>query len=117
MLESRAERIFIEASPRMSAPPAGVNRDVQFEIESGQVAVISLDRPDKLNAVNEAIAMAIAHLVEIVETNDAIRVGILTSANTRMFCTGADLAEIAAGRVMKIVTPTGGFAGFTSAKR
>jgi enoyl-CoA hydratase/carnithine racemase len=117
MLESRIERIFIEASPRMSAPPAGVNRDVQFEIVGGQVAVISLDRPDKRNAVNEAVALAVAHLVEIVETDDAIRVGILTSANVRMFCAGADLAEIAAGRVRKIITPTGGFAGFTDAKR
>ena len=101
----------------MSAPPPGVGRDVQFEIVGGQIAVISLDRPDKRNAVNEAVAMAVAHLVAMVEADDAIRVGILTSANERMFCAGADLTEIAAGRVGKIITPAGGFAGFTDAKR
>jgi enoyl-CoA hydratase/carnithine racemase len=97
--------------------PPGVDREVLFEIVAGQIAVISINRPEKRNAVNEAVATAVDHLVKVVEADDTLRVGILTSADRRMFCAGADLAEIAAGRVTKIITSSGGFAGFTDAER
>jgi enoyl-CoA hydratase/carnithine racemase len=42
---------------------------------------------------------------------------VLTANGGPTFCGGADLAEVAAGRGMELVTPDGGFAGFVLSKR
>jgi enoyl-CoA hydratase/carnithine racemase len=101
----------------ISGLPEGVGREVLYEIVAEHIAVISINRPDKRNAVNGPAAMAIDYLVRQVETDARIRVGILTSTSGQAFCTGADLNEIAAGRVCDILTPDGGFAGFTDSRR
>jgi enoyl-CoA hydratase/carnithine racemase len=101
----------------MTSHPDGVGREVLYEIIDDHIAVVSFNRPDKRNAVNEAVATAVDFLVKRIEADDAIRVAILTSSSNAVFCAGADLAEIAAGRVRSLVTPDGGFAGFTAAKR
>jgi enoyl-CoA hydratase/carnithine racemase len=82
-----------------------------FERVGEHVAVITLNRPEVRNAVNAELACAVEALVERIETDDMIRAGILTSSNDRVFCAGADLAELAQGKV-GMNTPRGGFAGF-----
>jgi len=70
--------------------------NVRFETR-GPVAILTIDRPDALNALSiEALRELRAHLIEVRDRGD-LRVAVLTGEGTRAFCAGADLSE-AAGR-------------------
>ena len=57
----------------------------------GNAAIVTIDRPDRRNAVDGDTAMALyAHFREFVE-DDAARVLIVTGAGGKAFCAGADL--------------------------
>ena len=81
------------------------------------LAVVTLNRPEKRNAVNAALASALQDILRRTEADPDIRAVILTSSNNTVFCSGADLSEVAAGRGTGINTPEGGFAGFVTAER
>ncbi len=91
--------------------------EVLYEIIDNHIAVLTLNRPRVRNAVNGAMTALLEQLVRGVETDDRIRVAILTSSDGRAFCAGADLSEIAAGRGDLLKTPEGGFGGFVHAPR
>jgi len=58
------------------------------------IAILTIDRPKVLNALNsETIAEIRSALAEI-KTNDAIRVLIITGAGEKAFVAGADIGEI-----------------------
>ncbi|MDO7842158.1 enoyl-CoA hydratase-related protein [Sphingomonas immobilis] len=97
--------------------PAAVGKEVLFEIVDDHVAIVTLNRPEKRNAVNAELARGVQWIVKQVEADDAIRVAIITSSLESTFCAGADLAEIAAGRGALIAPDGDGFAGFNDAKR
>ena len=82
----------------------------RYEV-SGHVAVLTLNRPKALNAVNSALSDAVGGYLEQAAADPQVRAIVVTGAG-RAFCAGADLKEIAAGRG---VGPTGhpewGFAG------
>jgi enoyl-CoA hydratase/carnithine racemase len=101
----------------MNEQPEGVGREVLYEVVDGHIAVITLNRPEVRNAVNPELAAAIGWLIKLVEADDDIRVAILTSSNDRVFCAGADLTAISAGRGAGIATADGGFAGFVDAPK
>ena len=64
--------------------------NVRFDTH-GAVAVLTLNRPDALNALNvDALRELRAHLVELRERED-LRAAVLTGAGPRAFCAGADL--------------------------
>lgn len=81
------------------------------------VALVTLNRPTVHNAVNGALARGLEDAVRITEQNDDIRAVVLTGAGGRSFCAGADLKEIAEGRIRELVTREGGFAGIVRASR
>lgn len=57
----------------------------------GAVAVLTIDRPDALNALDLATLRALReHLCEVRDRPD-VHVAVLTGAGTRAFCAGADL--------------------------
>ncbi|SPA33133.1 Carnitinyl-CoA dehydratase [Cupriavidus taiwanensis] len=57
----------------------------------GAVAVLTIDRPEALNALDVPTLRALReHLAEIRDRDD-LRVAILTGTGTRAFCAGADL--------------------------
>ncbi|MBX3595790.1 enoyl-CoA hydratase-related protein [Sphingomonas sp.] len=66
---------------------------VRFE-RDGAVAVITLDRPDKGNAIDLAVAQALLDAAIACEADSAIRCVLLTGAG-RMFCAGGDIAGFA----------------------
>ena len=76
--------------------------NVRFERE-GAIAVLTLDRPDRLNAMADPMWDALyGHLGEIA-TDDGVRAVILTGAG-RGFCSGGDVtgmakSDIVSGRV------------------
>jgi enoyl-CoA hydratase len=92
--------------------PAGIGAEVLYELVDDHIAVITLNRPDKRNAVNGVVAKALDHLVKQVEADPAVRVAILASSSPGVFSAGADLAEVSAGRGGELGTRDGGFAGF-----
>jgi 2-(1,2-epoxy-1,2-dihydrophenyl)acetyl-CoA isomerase len=65
---------------------------VRFEV-SGAVATITLNRPDRLNAMTEELIGAVLDRLEQVSGDDAIRVVVLTGAG-RGFCAGGDLGAM-----------------------
>ncbi len=58
-----------------------------------QVAVLTLNRPDAMNAVNFDMLNAIKAEVASIRFNPDIRVVIITGAGEKAFCAGADLKE------------------------
>ena len=59
----------------------------------GSVAVVSLNRPDKLNSFDSALRRELLLVVREVNEDDSVRVVVLTGAG-RAFSAGADLAEM-----------------------
>ena len=90
---------------------------VLYEKLAGGVVVVTLNRPEKRNAVSPELAAALEAAVKQSEADPEVRVAILTSSNDKVFCAGADLAAVAEGRGALISTPDGGFAGFAHARR
>lgn len=64
---------------------------VLFDIQSG-VAAITLNRPDRLNALNEDMFNGLRAAFDRIETDETIRAVLLTGAG-RGFCAGADLVQ------------------------
>ena len=97
----------------MANRPEGVGREVLYEIVDEHVALVTLNRPDKRNAVNGVVAAALQWIRRQAEADPQVRVAIIASASPQTFCAGADLAEIAAGRGQTIAPDGEGFAAFT----
>jgi 2-(1,2-epoxy-1,2-dihydrophenyl)acetyl-CoA isomerase len=55
------------------------------------VRTITFDRPDKLNAVNGALALSLADALDDAGRDDAVRVVVITGAG-RAFCAGLDIS-------------------------
>ena len=91
--------------------------EVLYENLGDGVALVTLNRPEKRNAVNPALAEALDAAVKRSESDPEVRVVILTSSNDKAFCAGADLAAVTAGEGPRLMTRDGGFAGFVSAQR
>lgn len=67
--------------------------DILFVVD-GHVATITLNRPQKLNAVTPYMADAIVEAVETVNASDEVRCVIVTGAGERAFCAGSDIKEL-----------------------
>src|SRR6201996_2755066 len=64
--------------------------DVRYE-RDGAAAVLTIDRPERRNAVDGATARALREGLERFEADDDARVLVLTGAGGEAFCAGADL--------------------------
>jgi 2-(1,2-epoxy-1,2-dihydrophenyl)acetyl-CoA isomerase len=60
----------------------------------GPVAIITLNRPDRLNAIGQAVREEVHAAVEAAHEDDTVRAAIITGAG-RGFCSGADLSGAA----------------------
>jgi 2-(1,2-epoxy-1,2-dihydrophenyl)acetyl-CoA isomerase len=65
--------------------------EILFEVRE-QVGCITLNRPDKLNAVNRSMALELQDQLLACDENDSVRAVMLTGAG-RAFCSGQDLSE------------------------
>ena len=83
---------------------------------SGHIAVITINRPQARNAVNQEVAAGIEEALDRLENDNELWVGVLTSVPP-VFCAGADLKEISAGRRDTLRTERGGFAGIVARER
>lgn len=63
--------------------------------KKGAVGVITMNRPDVLNAMNSQLLTELVDAVTAFESDGAVRVLILTGAGDRAFSAGADIKEMA----------------------
>lgn len=74
------------------------------------VCTLTLNRPDKRNAVNGIVAAELRESFERFEADDALRVAILTGAGGH-FCAGADLGAVGNPDERNELDPEGGGSG------
>jgi enoyl-CoA hydratase/carnithine racemase len=83
----------------------------------GHVATIVIDRPERRNAVDPETSQAMSAAVSELDADPEVWVILLTGAGD-VFCAGADLAAIAAGRLHEITDDVpGGFGGLVRSER
>jgi len=59
----------------------------------GRIRIVSLQRPEALNAISGALADELAAVLREVAEDDSVWAVVLTGAGERAFCVGADLKE------------------------
>ncbi|MEO8486883.1 MAG: enoyl-CoA hydratase/isomerase family protein [Betaproteobacteria bacterium] len=67
----------------------------------GAIAVVVLDRPEKLNALTRAMWVALGETVDTLSADDSVRCIVLRGAGDKAFSPGNDIAEFATGRSNK----------------
>ncbi len=72
--------------------------------KEGHIAVLTLNRPEKMNAITQGMRESIPQALKEIQADDEVRVAILTGAG-RGFCSGADVA-VQAARAAGQVTDT-----------
>ncbi len=76
-----------------NAPQSAASTALVLEAREGGVAMLTLNRPERLNALNVELSTTLAGLVTRVAADPAVRVIVLTGAG-RAFCAGGDLGVI-----------------------
>ena len=66
-------------------------QNIRYEIDN-EVAVITLNRPERLNGVDDLMVREWLQALDLADANDAVRAVVLTGAGERAFCAGADLS-------------------------
>ncbi|MDC2963675.1 enoyl-CoA hydratase-related protein [Gammaproteobacteria bacterium] len=84
--------------------------------KEGNLAIITLNRPEARNAINGEMAMTMEACLDEFENDENLWVGILKAEGT-VFCAGADLKEINAGNGANLSTSRGGFGGIVKRER
>lgn len=67
-------------------------KDIKFKIEEG-IGTITLNRPKKLNALHFPMVMEIVEVLEVLKSDESIRVIVFEGAGTS-FCSGDDLVDM-----------------------
>src|SRR3981189_2392659 len=76
--------------PNMESIP--MSQDAVLAETRGPVALVTLNRPQKLNALDYAMIDRLMAVLDIIETDDDVRAVVLTGAGERAFSSGADIA-------------------------
>jgi enoyl-CoA hydratase len=79
---------------------------LNFDLDDG-IARVTVNRPDKLNALNAIVFAELGDAITRIETDAAVRGVIVTGAGTKAFVAGADIGElteqgVAGGRIRAI---------------
>jgi crotonobetainyl-CoA hydratase len=92
----------------------GLESHVRVE-SRGHLLILTLARPEALNAMSRSMANRIADVLERADASPEVRVMVLAADGDRAFCAGADLKGVMAG---ELPIPEGrehyGFAGFVN---
>jgi enoyl-CoA hydratase len=80
------------------------------------VALVTLNRPDALNALNAALMTALVEALETLDAEPECRVVVIRGSGERAFAAGADIKEMAAGTPVTM-TVANNFARWERIKR
>ncbi len=80
-------------------------------MDSGGVLIVTINRPEAKNAINQAAAQGIAAAMDRLEAESDLRVAILTGAGGT-FCSGMDLKAFLRGE--RPIVEGRGFGGLAS---
>lgn len=61
----------------------------------GRVAILTVNRPDKLNALNDQVREDMLAALAQIESDDSVGVVVITGAGEKSFIAGADISEFA----------------------
>src|ERR1700751_3217498 len=87
----------------MNAQPSAVRADaapaapVLLRGDVGEVAVLTLNRPEARNSLSDELLAALSHALAAIAADRSVRVVVL-AANGPAFCAGHDLKELTALR-------------------
>ena len=62
-------------------------------VVADHVARVTIDRPDRMNAIDEASEAELQRIWSAIEADDRVRCVVLTGSGERAFCTGADMKQ------------------------
>jgi len=88
-----------------------MSESVLYDV-SNRIALITLNRPEAMNAVNADLATALGEALDRADNDPDARVIVVTGSG-RAFCAGADLKAIAKGEDISVRgNPQWGFGGY-----
>jgi enoyl-CoA hydratase len=67
---------------------------ILFEVRDG-IAFVTINRPDKLNALNDQVVEELRDATERIVSDPAIRAVLITGAGPKAFIAGADIGDLA----------------------
>jgi enoyl-CoA hydratase len=68
---------------------------ILFEVDASGIALVAINRPEKLNALSGAVVAELDEAFEKIAHENEIRALILTGAGDKAFVAGADIRELA----------------------
>jgi enoyl-CoA hydratase len=71
-----------------------MSEDVVLVSRDGPVAIVTLNRPQAMNALSQALRRDLARVFRELEADEGVRAIVLTGAGTRAFTAGLDLKEL-----------------------
>ena len=60
----------------------------------GQISIIRINRPERLNAINQAVAVEMQQAFQAFDADANQRVAILSGVGEKAFCSGADVSDL-----------------------
>lgn len=69
-------------------------KNILISIEE-KIATVTINRPEKLNALNKATITDLSEAIKLLNKNEDVRVIILTGSGEKAFVAGADISEFA----------------------
>ena len=67
---------------------------IKLEIRDSRVALVTINRPEALNALNRNVLKALDETLSTIEQDKEIRAVVITGAGEKAFVAGADIAEM-----------------------
>jgi enoyl-CoA hydratase/carnithine racemase len=77
---------------------------IKYE-RQGSAAIVTLNRPDKMNAFTRTMMDEIIAAIDETDADDAVRAVVFTGSGERAFCAGADLTPEGGGHVFSDPQP------------
>ncbi|MCT2559675.1 crotonase/enoyl-CoA hydratase family protein [Tsuneonella sp. YG55] len=77
---------------------------ISYDVQ-GPVALVTLDRPEKMNAFTRTMMAEIIDAMDAADGDDRVRAVIFTGSGDRAFCAGADLTPEGGGHVFSDPNP------------
>ncbi len=109
---ARGDRDRAAAAPAAAQPVVRIDRPAPAAFGRGEpdpaVALLTIDRPDALNALDAAVLAGLAAALGRLDADPGCRVVVVTGSGTRAFAAGADIKAMASA-TPETIGPVGGF--------